>query len=119
MTENKFDSLASKIFNIKNGNVNYKNAHEMLIGFYNDFSDGIGELFGNGWELTSTPFQPFEGFKPMEIYNEYSSDFFTDHHYVLKRASPFTCTDIIRKSFRNWYQEKYSYHASKFRLVYI
>lgn len=119
MTENEFDSLASSLTNIKGGNVNYKNFHAMPIGFYNDFSnDGIGELFGNGWELTSSLFKPFEDFKPMEIYREYSTDFFSDHHYVLKGASPYTSSSIIRKSFRNWYQEKYNYQASKFRLVY-
>lgn len=120
MSESEFDSLSSVIKSNKIGNNDFKHHHAMPIGYYNDFSeDGVGELFGNGWEITITPFRPFEGFQPMEIYPEYSSDFFTNHHYVLKGASPFTTADLIRKSFRNWYQDKYYYHASKFRLVYL
>jgi len=46
MTENEFDSLASNLINIKNGNVYIKKLHAITIGFYNDFSeDRIGELF--------------------------------------------------------------------------
>jgi formylglycine-generating enzyme required for sulfatase activity len=119
MTEDEFDSLASTLHKTNLGNVNFKNYHAVPIGYYNDYSDdGVGELFGNGWELTSTLFSGFEGFIPQSNYSEYSQDFFTDVHYVLKGASPFTSDDIIRKSFRNWYQHNYLYHPAKFRLVY-
>lgn len=119
MTETEYDSLTSTLKDAKKGNIDFKNYHTTPVGFYNDYSDdGVGELIGNGWELTESLFRPFEGFKPMNIYKEYSADFFTDNHYVLKGASPFTSALLCRKSFRNWYQYNYAYHISKFRLVY-
>jgi iron(II)-dependent oxidoreductase len=120
MTENEFDSLATDVISIKKGNVNFRHSHAVQVGYYNDYSkEGVGELFSNGWELTETPFRPFEGFQPQNNYEEYSQDFFTNFHFVLKGASPFTHADIIRKSFRNFYQLNYPYHIAKFRLVYI
>ncbi len=119
MTENEFDSLAFAVSNIHYGNTGIRHYHPMPIGYYNDYSeDGVGELFGNGWELTESKFRPFEGFVPQANYTEYSKDFFTDIHFVLKGGSPFAPYDIIRKTFRNWFQYNYIYHIAKFRLVY-
>ena len=119
MTENEYDSMISAQKYFKKGNVNFKNYHAVPVGFYEDYSeDGVGELMGNGWELTSTLLRPFDGFKPMEIYKAYSQDFFTDNHFVLKGASPFTGDTLCRPSFRNWYQHNYLFQTSKFRLIY-
>jgi formylglycine-generating enzyme required for sulfatase activity len=119
MTENEYDSMASALKETQNGNINFKNYHAMPVGYYEDKSeDGVYELMGNGWELTSTLFRPFEGFQPMQIYQEYSQDFFTDSHLILKGAGPFTADTLCRRSFRNWYQYNYVYQTSKFRLVY-
>lgn len=79
---------------------------------------GIHELVGNGWEWTETPFSPFPGFKPyIEGYPEYSADFFDGKHYVLKGASWATAVELLRPSFRNWYQVHYPYVFAKFRCV--
>jgi iron(II)-dependent oxidoreductase len=78
---------------------------------------GIHELVGNGWEWTETPFQPFAGFVPMQSYPEYSADFFDGKHYVLKGASWATPAELVRPSFRNWYQAHYPYVFAKFRCV--
>jgi len=116
MKEEEFDSLVSTLKSTTKGNTNFKNFHATPVGLYDDQSeDGVYELMGNGWELTSSLFRAFNGFKKMEIYPEYSSDFFTDLHFVVKGAGPFT--NLCRKSFRNWYQHNYQYHTSKFRLV--
>lgn len=48
----------------------------------------------------------------------YSSDFFDGKHYVLKGASWATDTSLVRTSFRNFYQARYPYVFSKFRVVY-
>lgn len=77
---------------------------------------GVQDLFGNGWELVDTVFAPFPGFKPMEDYKEYSADFFDEKHYVLKGASWATDAMLVRRSFRNFYQARYPYVFSKFRL---
>jgi ergothioneine biosynthesis protein EgtB len=79
---------------------------------------GVLELVGNGWELTDTPFQPFPGFAPyMKTYPDYSQDFFDGKHFVLKGASWATAGDLLRPSFRNWYQAHYPYVFAKFRCV--
>lgn len=78
---------------------------------------GIHELVGNGWEWTETPFVPFAGFRPYPNYPEYSADFFDGKHYVLKGASWATPADLLRPSFRNWFQAHYPYVFAKFRCV--
>lgn len=78
---------------------------------------GVHELVGNGWEWTKTPFAPFPGFEPQESYSDYSADFFDGKHYVLKGASWATARELLRPSFRNWYQAHYPYVFAKFRCV--
>ncbi|MBV8727657.1 MAG: SUMF1/EgtB/PvdO family nonheme iron enzyme [Candidatus Eremiobacteraeota bacterium] len=76
---------------------------------------GVYDLIGNGWEWTSTVFGPFDGFRPMASYPQYSADFFDGRHYVLKGASPVTAVELIRRSFRNWFFDDYPYMYAKFR----
>lgn len=79
---------------------------------------GVHELVGNGWEWTETAFAPFQGFNAfIPGYSGYSADFFDAKHYVLKGASWATDTQLIRRSFRNWYQARYPYVLAKFRCV--
>jgi ergothioneine biosynthesis protein EgtB len=79
---------------------------------------GVGELFGNGWEWTDSPFAPFAGFSPyMTRYPDYSTDFFDGKHFVLKGASWATAPELLRPSFRNWYQVHYPHVFAKFRCV--
>jgi gamma-glutamyl hercynylcysteine S-oxide synthase len=79
---------------------------------------GVAELVGNGWELTDTPFAPLPGFTPyISSYPDYSADFFDGKHFVLKGASWATAGELVRPSFRNWYQAHYPYVFAKFRCV--
>ncbi len=79
---------------------------------------GISELVGNGWELTDTPLMPLPGFTPyIATYPDYSADFFDGKHFVLKGASWATDSELLRPSFRNWYQAHYPYVFAKFRCV--
>jgi gamma-glutamyl hercynylcysteine S-oxide synthase len=78
---------------------------------------GVHDLMGNGWEWTSTPFAPFPGFSPMPSYPEYSADFFDGQHVVMKGASPATATELLRRSFRNWFRPNYPYVYGTFRLI--
>lgn len=77
----------------------------------------IEDLIGNGWEWTSTPFEPLPGFVPMASYPQYSADFFDGRHFVMKGASPVTARELVRRSFRNWFYDDYPYMYAKFRLV--
>jgi formylglycine-generating enzyme required for sulfatase activity len=74
-------------------------------------------MVGNGWEWTSTPFAPFEGFAAAPNYPGYSSDFFDGRHYVLKGGSPRTAAPLLRRSFRNWFRPDYPHVYATFRCV--
>jgi gamma-glutamyl hercynylcysteine S-oxide synthase len=78
---------------------------------------GVEDLFGNGWEWTSTVFGPFPGFRPMDAYPQYSADFFDGEHFVMKGASPATALELVRPSFRNWFRPRYPYVYATFRCV--
>jgi len=78
---------------------------------------GVHDLVGNGWEWTSTPFEPLPGFAPMASYPPYSADFFDGAHFIVKGASPVTNRLHVRRSFRNWYRPDYPYVYATFRTV--
>ncbi len=78
---------------------------------------GVAQLVGNGWEWTSTPFHPFEGFNPLPTYPGYSARFFDQDHYVVKGGGPQTAGRLLRRSFRNWFRQGYPYAHTSFRCV--
>jgi gamma-glutamyl hercynylcysteine S-oxide synthase len=80
-------------------------------------SFGASDMLGNGWEWTSTVFQPFAGFEAFPFYRGYSADFFDGKHYVIKGGSARTGASMLRRSFRNWFQPHYQYVYAGFRCV--
>lgn len=78
---------------------------------------GVHDLIGNGWEWTSAVFAPFPGFTPIPSYERYSTDFFDGGHYVMKGASPATASELVRRSWRNWFRPRYPYPYATFRCV--
>ncbi len=79
---------------------------------------GVQDLIGDGWEWTSTVFTGLPGFTTyIPGYEGYSADFFDGKHYVLKGGSWATADELIRPSFRNWFQAHYPYAFTKFRCV--
>jgi ergothioneine biosynthesis protein EgtB len=78
---------------------------------------GVSDLVGNGWEWTSTVFEPFTGFKVLPFYPTYSANFFDGKHYVMKGGSPRTASLLLRRSFRNWFQPFYPNVYATFRCV--
>eukprot|EP00003_Mantamonas_plastica_P023846 TRINITY_DN4349_c0_g1_i2.p1 TRINITY_DN4349_c0_g1~~TRINITY_DN4349_c0_g1_i2.p1 ORF type:complete len:515 (+),score=176.59 TRINITY_DN4349_c0_g1_i2:1476-3020(+) len=105
---------------MSNGNFDFQfftptpvDAHKKGQSFF-----GVMDLIGNGWEWTSTVFDGFEGFEPnIETYPGYSADFFDGKHFVMKGGSWATDRQLLRSSFRNWFQAHYPYVFSKFRMV--
>jgi formylglycine-generating enzyme required for sulfatase activity len=85
--------------------------HQILLSGY---ATKVQKLRSDGWEWTSSVFQPFPGFKPMVEYPEYLSDFFNSSHYVLKGASPLTHPKMWHDSFGNFYQRQYPFVFAKF-----
>jgi ergothioneine biosynthesis protein EgtB len=79
---------------------------------------GVQDLIGHGWEWTETIFAGLPGFSAyIPDYAGYSADFFDGKHYVLKGASWATADELVRPSFRNWFQAHYPYVFAKFRCV--
>jgi ergothioneine biosynthesis protein EgtB len=79
---------------------------------------GVHELVGNGWEWTSSVFEPYPGFAAYaRTYPGYSADFFDGKHYSMLGASWATDGALVRRSFRNWFQPHYPYVFAKFRCV--
>jgi iron(II)-dependent oxidoreductase len=83
----------------------------------NESAFGMRQMLGNGWEWTSTPFAPFEGFAASPHYPGYSANFFDSQHFVLKGGSPRTAARLLRRSFRNWFRPDYPYLYATFRCV--
>jgi ergothioneine biosynthesis protein EgtB len=78
---------------------------------------GVADLAGNGWEWTSTLFEPFPGFQAFPFYPGYSANFFDGKHYVMKGGSARTAACMLRRTFRNWFQPHYQYVYAGFRCV--
>jgi iron(II)-dependent oxidoreductase len=83
----------------------------------NESAFGVAGQIGNGWEWTSSLFEPFPDFQPFAFYPGYSANFFDGKHYVLKGGSPRTGASMLRRSFRNWFQAHYQYVYAGFRCV--
>src|SRR3989441_6541184 len=104
----------------RHGNFDFVRWSPDPVGSHPDGMSAWGghELVGNGWEWTESVFGPFPGFTAhIPGYPGYSADFFDGKHYVLKGASWATAANLIRPSFRNWYQARYPYVFAKFRCV--
>lgn len=99
----------------KKRNIGFVNWMPMAMSSDSDVTVDIGS---DGWEWTSTEFTGHDGFQPSSLYPGYSGDFFDGKHMVMLGGSWATHPRIaMRNSFRNWYQKKYEYMFSCFRLV--
>jgi len=78
---------------------------------------GVEGMLSNGWEWTSSLFEPLPGFEPFPFYPGYSANFFDGLHHVMKGGSPRTEQCMLRCSFRNWFQPHYQYVYAGFRCV--
>jgi gamma-glutamyl hercynylcysteine S-oxide synthase len=104
----------------RHGNFNFTAWSPTPVGSYPAGASrwGVGELVGNGWEWTDSRFTPFPGFSPyITSYPDYSTDFFDGKHFVVKGASWATAVELLRPSFRNWYQVRYPHVFAKFRCI--
>jgi ergothioneine biosynthesis protein EgtB len=105
--------------NPKLGNFDFQNWDPTPTGAYpaGRSAFGVADLLGNGWEWTSSLFEPFPRFEPFPFYPGYSADFFDGKHYVMKGGSSRTAACMLRRSFRNWFQPHYQYVYAGFRCV--
>jgi iron(II)-dependent oxidoreductase len=103
----------------RRGNFDFQSWDPTPVGGFPDGQSafGVADLVGNGWEWTSSRFEPFAGFQSFSFYPGYSANFFDGKHYVLKGGSARTAACMLRRSFRNWFQPHYQYVYAGFRCV--
>ncbi|KAL7274068.1 hypothetical protein RUND412_003052 [Rhizina undulata] len=114
--EKSLDRQRTKLFSdLRDCNVGFK--------AWNPTSVKTGKLLGRGqtggaWEWTSSALKRHEGFEPMELYPEYTADFFDGKHNIMLGGSWATPPRIAgRKSFANWYQRNYRFTWGTARIV--
>jgi len=109
----------SAVPNASKGNFDFHRWDPTSVGAFaeGESAFGVADLLGNGWEWTSSRFEPFPGFQRFSFYPGYSADFFDGKHYVMKGASARTAACMLRRSFRNWFQTHYQYVYAGFRCV--
>ncbi|HEX8560457.1 MAG TPA: SUMF1/EgtB/PvdO family nonheme iron enzyme [Pyrinomonadaceae bacterium] len=78
--------------------------------------EGCLGMTGNVWEWTSTPFEPFPGFRAFP-YPEYSEVWFDGDHRVLKGGSWATSAPVLRTSFRNFFRRPFRIAFAGLRLA--
>ena len=96
-------------------NANFRHFYTMPL---NPCTDNKLQWQGSAHEWTSSTFGPFPGYRGgLPSYPGYSADFFDDRHFVVLGGSFATDLNLIRRSFRNWYQSRYRFAFATFRCV--
>ncbi|EFQ30701.1 uncharacterized protein GLRG_05845 [Colletotrichum graminicola M1.001] len=112
------EKARSELFvDLDGANVGFQHWHPVPVTANGGRLAGQGEL-GGVWEWTSSPLARHEGFEPMPLYPQYTSDFFDGKHNIVLGGSWATHPRIAgRRSFVNWYQHNYPFAWCGARLV--
>ncbi|KAK2059787.1 hypothetical protein LY76DRAFT_645228 [Colletotrichum caudatum] len=112
------EKARSELFvDLDGANVGFQHWHPFPVTANGGRLAGQGEL-GGVWEWTSSPLARHEGFEPMPLYPQYTSDFFDGKHNIVLGGSWATHPRIAgRRSFVNWYQRNYPFAWCGARLV--
>ena len=102
------------------GNFGFVNWSPVPVGSHplGESAWGLLDTVGSLWQWTESQFAPFPGFDAyIPSYPGYSTDFFDHRHFVMLGGSWATPAPLVRRSFRNWFQDRYPYVFAGFRTV--
>ncbi|KAL5594168.1 hypothetical protein BROUX41_001213 [Berkeleyomyces rouxiae] len=117
-SEEEHHGISSQDFiDLDGANVGFSHWHPIPVTSAGNRLSGQSDL-GGVWEWTSTPLRRYTGFEPMELYPEFTADFFDGKHNIALGGSWATHPRIAgRKSLVNWYQRNYKHAWIGARIV--
>ncbi|KAL1896440.1 hypothetical protein Cpir12675_002777 [Ceratocystis pirilliformis] len=116
-TDDGFSVQDSVFIDLDGTNTGFRNWHPVSVTALGNKLAGQSDM-GGVWEWTSTPLRKYTGFEPMELYPEFTADFFDGKHNIALGGSWAVHPRIAgRKSFVNWYQRNYKHAWIGARIV--
>ncbi len=82
-----------------------------------DSDAGLGQMFGDVWEWTRSPYRPYPGYRPSDgALGEYNAKFMCDQ-FVLRGGSCATSRSHIRPTYRNFFPPRTRWQFTGIRLA--